>query len=165
MSISKFLGLPVILRLASMARNLKSLVTSLFYFFWIAPVSIAYRPGDIVPMSKMGQYHSVKSLNPKTLNPKSSLFLSLLIFLSFCCNLSVENGLVRCHWSPMPNLRCRSWGMHASFIFSSISLSLSLEISPTFLCWFLGNSLIFSCYFVGFDSNNETHWLHRGWSV
>ncbi|CAN1231340.1 hypothetical protein LINGRAPRIM_LOCUS1540 [Linum grandiflorum] len=31
----------------------------------LSSVSSAYRPGDIVPMSKMGQYHSVRfSISP-----------------------------------------------------------------------------------------------------
>lgn len=44
---------------------------------WVAasgsgPRALAYRPGDIVPMSRMGQYHSVRTL-PSTLSP---LYLS-----------------------------------------------------------------------------------------
>ena len=43
-------------------------------------ISLAYRPGDLVPMSKMGQYHSVRTLKPS---------LSMYIILNFRINLSI----------------------------------------------------------------------------
>ena len=48
-------------------------------------ISLAYRPGDLVPMSKMGQYHSVR-----TLKPSLSLSLSMHIILNFRINLSIS---------------------------------------------------------------------------
>ena len=157
----KFLGLlPVILLSAAMARNLKSLVFSLFYFFWIAPVSTAYRPGDIVPMSKMGQYHSVTSLNPKP-----SLLLSLFFFLIILPFVIIFQS--RTVWYDVIGRQCPIFAVDREVCMhiSHSHLSFLFEISLTFLCWFLGSSFIFCCYFVGFDSNNETHWLHRGWPI
>ena len=50
-------------------------------------ISLAYRPGDLVPMSKMGQYHSVRTLKPSL---SLSLSLSLMhIILNFRINLSI----------------------------------------------------------------------------
>ncbi|KAJ6871580.1 hypothetical protein NC652_037052 [Populus alba x Populus x berolinensis] len=41
----------------------KSRIVSVFFFLISLPsVSFAYRPGDIVPMSKMGQYHSSRTV-------------------------------------------------------------------------------------------------------
>ncbi|KAJ6865536.1 hypothetical protein NC651_035945 [Populus alba x Populus x berolinensis] len=41
----------------------KSRIASVFFFLISLPsVSFAYRPGDIVPMSKMGQYHSSRTV-------------------------------------------------------------------------------------------------------
>lgn len=39
--------------------NLRTVISVLFFALFMASNSVAYRPGDIVPMSKMGQYHSV----------------------------------------------------------------------------------------------------------
>lgn len=39
-------------------RSIELMVVLLMCF---SPSSLAYRPGDIVPMSKMGQYHSVRT--------------------------------------------------------------------------------------------------------
>ncbi|XP_061954369.1 uncharacterized protein LOC133676669 [Populus nigra] len=46
-----------------METNRKSRIASVFFFLISLPsVSFAYRPGDIVPMSKMGQYHSSRTV-------------------------------------------------------------------------------------------------------
>ncbi|KAG5248324.1 hypothetical protein OIU76_030540 [Salix suchowensis] len=45
-----------------METNRKSRIASVFIFLISLPsVSLAYRPGDIVPMSKKGQYHSSRT--------------------------------------------------------------------------------------------------------
>lgn len=44
-----------------MARNRK-LLLSLIHLSLMVSISFAYRPGDIVPMSKMGQYHSSRTV-------------------------------------------------------------------------------------------------------
>ncbi|KAB5561794.1 hypothetical protein DKX38_006751 [Salix brachista] len=45
-----------------METNRKSRIASVFFFLISLPsVSLAYRPGDIVPMSKKGQYHSSRT--------------------------------------------------------------------------------------------------------
>lgn len=58
-------------------------------------ISLAYRPGDLVPMSKMGQYHSVRTLKP-------SLSLSMHIILNFRINLSIFFFLIFNNFSPEP---------------------------------------------------------------
>ncbi|KAK8663664.1 hypothetical protein V6N13_083472 [Hibiscus sabdariffa] len=39
-----------------------SLLLLISLFLWLPLISVAYRPGDIVPMSKMGQYHSSRTV-------------------------------------------------------------------------------------------------------
>ncbi|XVF37423.1 hypothetical protein REPUB_Repub20aG0006600 [Reevesia pubescens] len=39
-----------------------SLILLISLLFWLPLISVAYRPGDIVPMSKMGQYHSTRTV-------------------------------------------------------------------------------------------------------
>jgi hypothetical protein len=61
---SPLFALPWSRRNWKMEANRKSRIASVFFFLISLPsVSFAYRPGDIVPMSKMGQYHSVRSLS------------------------------------------------------------------------------------------------------
>ncbi|XP_021624506.1 uncharacterized protein LOC110623791 isoform X1 [Manihot esculenta] len=47
-----------------MAANASRKIASVLLFFLLSlpSISLAYRPGDIVPMSKMGQYHSSRTL-------------------------------------------------------------------------------------------------------
>ncbi|KAI3987167.1 hypothetical protein MKX01_031651 [Papaver californicum] len=50
-----------------MATNFRVPITTLLSillcsFLCLASISVAYRPGDIVPMSKMGQYHSQRTV-------------------------------------------------------------------------------------------------------
>ncbi|XWS09497.1 hypothetical protein CRYUN_Cryun40dG0089600 [Craigia yunnanensis] len=39
-----------------------SLLLLISLLLWLPLISVAYRPGDIVPMSKMGQYHSSRTV-------------------------------------------------------------------------------------------------------
>ncbi|XP_022157272.1 uncharacterized protein LOC111024020 isoform X2 [Momordica charantia] len=39
-----------------------SILSLLVLLLFLIPISMAYRPGDIVPMSKMGQYHSSRTV-------------------------------------------------------------------------------------------------------
>ncbi|XVE80758.1 hypothetical protein DITRI_Ditri15bG0006000 [Diplodiscus trichospermus] len=39
-----------------------SLLLLISLLLWLPSISVAYRPGDIVPMSKMGQYHSSRTV-------------------------------------------------------------------------------------------------------
>ncbi|KAE8662772.1 putative NT domain of poly(A) polymerase and terminal uridylyl transferase-containing protein [Hibiscus syriacus] len=39
-----------------------SLLLLISVLLWLPSISVAYRPGDIVPMSKMGQYHSSRTV-------------------------------------------------------------------------------------------------------
>lgn len=83
-------------------------------FLLLVVVSSAYRPGDIVPISRMGQYHSVRDLS----TPASSFLfdrfrLRLLIFpvLDFCLigwvdGFSVQDCLARCGRPPLPDVCC-----------------------------------------------------------
>ncbi|XP_057474803.1 uncharacterized protein LOC130762909 [Actinidia eriantha] len=51
--------------MARKCRNERSITDSLLSWFVLlslASTSFAYRPGDIVPMSKMGQYHSTRTV-------------------------------------------------------------------------------------------------------
>ncbi|PSS23874.1 Lipoyl synthase [Actinidia chinensis var. chinensis] len=51
--------------MARNCRNERSITNSLlssFVILSLASTSLAYRPGDIVPMSKMGQYHSTRTV-------------------------------------------------------------------------------------------------------
>ncbi|MCL7029167.1 hypothetical protein MKW94_015394, partial [Papaver nudicaule] len=47
-----------------MATNFRVLITTLLLSIVLCSISVAdaYRPGDIVPMSKMGQYHSQRTV-------------------------------------------------------------------------------------------------------
>lgn len=42
--------------------NLRTVISVLFFALFMASKSVAYRPGDTVPMSKMGQYHSSRTV-------------------------------------------------------------------------------------------------------
>ncbi|KAE8718269.1 putative NT domain of poly(A) polymerase and terminal uridylyl transferase-containing protein [Hibiscus syriacus] len=41
---------------------------------WLPSISVAYRPGDIVPMSKMGQYHSSRTVWHDVIGKHCSIF-------------------------------------------------------------------------------------------
>ncbi|KAE8694927.1 putative NT domain of poly(A) polymerase and terminal uridylyl transferase-containing protein [Hibiscus syriacus] len=41
---------------------MESLLLIISLLLWLPLISVAYRPGDIVPMSKMGQYHSSRTV-------------------------------------------------------------------------------------------------------
>ncbi len=63
---SSFLFLPpkARVRVLAMAGDRRAFPVRCLFFFWISSllsISLAYRPGDIVPMSKAGQYHGVKT--------------------------------------------------------------------------------------------------------
>lgn len=49
-------------RMATNGRRSRIASVFLLLLLSLPSISLAYRPGDIVPMSKMGQYHSVRSL-------------------------------------------------------------------------------------------------------
>ncbi|MQM08217.1 hypothetical protein Taro_041071 [Colocasia esculenta] len=70
----------------------------------MASTVVAYRPGEIVPMGKAGQYHgvSISSIHRKTLvaSPirgiRSDFFSEL--------EIAVKNRLAGCAWPPLPHV-------------------------------------------------------------
>lgn len=81
-------------------------------FLLLVVVSSAYRPGDIVPMSRMGQYHSVRDLStPSFLLDRFRLRLLIFPVLDFCLigwvdGFSVQDCLARCGRPPLPDVCC-----------------------------------------------------------
>ncbi|XP_059641139.1 uncharacterized protein LOC132283233 [Cornus florida] len=45
-----------------MGTNRRTIISVLLLLLSLSPNSLAYRPGDLVPMSKMGQYHSSRTV-------------------------------------------------------------------------------------------------------
>lgn len=64
---------------AMAALNSKSYLSLFLLLPILLPLALAYRPGDIVPMSRMGQYHSVCA--PKSQNFFQFSFFFCLVFL------------------------------------------------------------------------------------
>lgn len=65
----------------------------------------AYRPGDIVPMSRRGQYHSVSPRDRFSPPPLSSHHLSAFAILIWFY-VTVEDRVARLDWPPLPDI-CR----------------------------------------------------------
>lgn len=100
----------------------------------LVPISLAYRPGDIVPMSKMGQYHSVCSPILVFLPRMLVCILSFPITCSsrsqlYILFISVQNSLARYDRSTLSNFWRQSRG-----IYSSIELYV---LSIFRLCFFI----------------------------
>lgn len=79
----------------------------------LIPITLAYKPGDTVPMSRMGQYHSVRPLNFSFRNSSlhyCSFHSHTMPFHLFFFQIAVENRVAGPHWPPLPHLRSESWG-------------------------------------------------------
>jgi len=105
----------LLLQLVAMAAATTKLLLPLSFLLLLPsflPNAAAYRAGDIVPMSRMGQYHSVRSHLPfHSLRFSLPFILRRFISHSFSCIvIAVENRVARPHWPPLPHLRCESRG-------------------------------------------------------
>lgn len=139
-------------RVSAMAGDHRGFPVLCLFLFWILTlpsISLAYRPGDIVPTSKAGQYHGVRT-RAKT-NPifiwNSKSILDPLRY-DVLCEISVKNRLARCHWPPLPYF-CRQSGgrVHGivlEFSPSWCSLFVLFFLSFMHRCWFLYQNLLIS---------------------
>lgn len=91
----------------------------------VSSFTLAYRPGDIVSMSKSGQYHGVSG----KWQLYTSIFISIcqrdyfwtsLLFVSYDLlsigNFADENILARRYRQALPNIRCQSRGFFFCWI-------------------------------------------------
>jgi len=138
----------------------------LLLFSSLISISLAYKPGDIVPMSRMGQYHSVRLFN-RTFRFSPFLFQTTpfhLFFLSICSREPCGRILL------VAIVLSSQWIVrYANTSSSFVKLGF---LSLYKILWIWGCIIIVICNwfcmwigFAGFDSNTQANGLHWSWSL
>ncbi|CAN1771922.1 hypothetical protein LINPERHAP1_LOCUS12044 [Linum perenne] len=108
-------------------RSRSRIATLALLILSLSSVSLAYRPGDIVPMSKMGQYHSVRF----SISPFPFSWPVIGRFRQF--DLGYLNRLLkifqsRTTWHDMIGKHCPIFGVNREVSFVSSSLGISYDV-------------------------------------
>lgn len=146
----------------------KALVLSLFLLLSLSlsSISVAYRPGDIVPMNKMGQYHSVSTLSPPP--HQYILMIIYMLYMVFLSNLMLNASTYfwfqsRTVWQDVIGRHCPTFAVNREVPFEFFSFRVSYFIVGLIIRYFEMLRCLVCC--VGFDSVTEAGWLHWSWSV
>ena len=149
----------------------RSLLPQLLLLPALLSIALAYRPGDIVPMSRMGQYHSV-SVPQSSFSIRMCLWLFYSNFVLIWMLLIFE--IVHCSHELCGTTWLAVIVPFSQSIVRCISLNLSTRVSYANLHFFFIHSLcghwnsnlvLPGDLIVGVDAYSKANWLHWRWSV